>query len=177
MNNDYLIVYYSETGFTEKYARWLTEDLDCLAISIDCAKNYDLGSYKKVIFGTWLLAGEVQRLGDIQSLCTDEDKCALFVTGAAPNSFADNYTAIHTALQKAEFDIKFFYLQSGLNYKKMKFKNKMVMRMMKIMLKIRKPVGDGERKLKSLLANSFDCSSREYLLPLEEYILTGKTQD
>lgn len=177
MNNDILVVYYSETGFTEQYARWLTEDLDCLAISLDCAKNYKLENYKKIIFGSWLLAGEVQRLSDIQSLCPDEDNCALFVTGAAPSSFADNYTAIHTALQKTDFDIKFFYLQSGLNYQKMKFKNKMVMRMMKIMLKIKKPAGDGETKLKRLLSNSFDCSSREYLAPLEEYILTGKEPD
>lgn len=177
MNNDIIIVYYSETGFTEKYARWLTEDLDCLAISLECAKNYNLKEYKKVIFGTWLLAGEVQKLSEIQSICPDEDSCVLFVTGAAPKNFADNYTAIHTALQKADFDIKYFYLQSGMNLQKMKFRNRMAIRMMKLLLKIKKPVGEGEMQLKYLISNSFDYSRREYLAPLEEYILTGKEPD
>lgn len=173
MNNDILIVYYSETGFTEQYARWLSEDLDCLAISLDSAKKQNLKEYKKVLFGTWLMAGEVQRLKEIQEICPDEDNCVLFVTGAAPANFADNFTSIHTALQNLGFDIKYFYLQSGLNYQKMKFRNRMVMKMMNIMLKIRKPVGENETMMKSILKNSFDYSRREYLIPMENYIKTG----
>lgn len=173
MNNDILIVYYSETGFTEQYARWLSEDLDCLAISLDSAKKQNLKEYKKILFGTWLMAGEVQRLKEIQEICPDEDNCVLFVTGAAPANFADNFTSIHTALQNLDFDIKYFYLQSGLNYQRMKFRNRMVMKIMNIMLKIRKPVGENETMMKSILKNSFDYSRREYLIPMENYIKTG----
>lgn len=173
MNNDILIVYYSETGFTEQYARWLSEDLDCLAISLDSAKKQNLKEYKKILFGTWLMAGEVQRLKEIQEICPDEDNCVLFVTGTAPANFADNFTSIHTALQNLDFDIKYFYLQSGLNYQRMKFRNRMVMKMMNIMLKIRKPVGENETMMKSILKNSFDYSRREYLIPMENYIKTG----
>lgn len=174
--NNILIVYYSETGFTEKYSKWLSEDLDCMAVSLDSAKRYDLSSYDKILFGTWIMAGEVQRLSEIQNLCPDEDKCVLFVTGAAPANFADNFTAIHTALQNSDFDIKYFYLQSGLNYQKMKFRNKMVMKLMNIMMKIRKPVGENERALKDIIKNSFDNSRREYLEPMETYIKTGSEE-
>ena len=176
MNKDILIVYHSETGFTEKYARWLSEDLDCLAISLDSAKKQNLKEYKKILFGSWMMAGEVHRLKEIQEICPDEDNCVLFVTGAAPANFTDNFTAIHTALQSLDFDIKYFYLQSGLNYQKMKFRNRMVMRMMSIMLKIRKPVGENEIMLKSILKNSFDNSRREYLVPMENYVLTGSEE-
>lgn len=176
MNKDILIVYHSETGFTEQYARWLSEDLDCIAISLDSAKRQNLKEYKNIIFGTWLLAGQVQRLKEMQEICPDEDKCVLFVTGAAPASFADNYTAIHTELQNIDFDIKFYYFQSGLNYQRMKFKNKMTMKIMNIMMKIKKQSSENERILKDLINNSFDKSRREYLLPLERYIKTGEEE-
>lgn len=44
------------------------------------------------------------------------------------------------------------------------------------MLKIRKPVGENEIMLKSILKNSFDNSRREYLVPMENYVLTGSEE-
>ena len=53
-----IVVYSSQTGFTEKYAKWIAEDLNCEAISVKQAKKLDISQFDTVIYGGWCM--EVQ---------------------------------------------------------------------------------------------------------------------
>jgi hypothetical protein len=68
------IVFSSNTGFTEEYAKMLSEKLDIPAFSLEDAKN-KLDKGCEVIFMSWLMAGSVfdykkaKKLFDIKTVC------------------------------------------------------------------------------------------------------------
>ena len=57
-----LIIYNSQTGFTEKYAKWLAENLEAKCLSVKEAKNEKLADYDRVIFGSWFCAESISKL-------------------------------------------------------------------------------------------------------------------
>ena len=40
-----IVVYSSQTGFTEKYAKWIAEALNCEAIPVKQAKKLDISQF------------------------------------------------------------------------------------------------------------------------------------
>ena len=57
-----LVIYNSQTGFTEKYAKWIAEDLEAKCVSVKEAKNEKLVDYDRVIFGSWFCAESISKL-------------------------------------------------------------------------------------------------------------------
>ena len=57
-----LIIYSSQTGFTEKYSNWIAKDLQADCISIKKAKNINLSEYDTIIYGGWCCAGSINGL-------------------------------------------------------------------------------------------------------------------
>ena len=47
-----LLIYKSKTGFTEKYARWISEEIDCKIENISNLRNIDFGHYDLIIYGS-----------------------------------------------------------------------------------------------------------------------------
>jgi menaquinone-dependent protoporphyrinogen IX oxidase len=54
-----VVVYKSKTGFTEKYAHWIADDLHCDAISLEKFSISDIARYDIVIFGGGIHAGKI----------------------------------------------------------------------------------------------------------------------
>ena len=57
-----IIIYSSQTGFTEKYAKWLSEALECDILPLKQAKKLDFQEYDAVIYGGWCCAGSINNL-------------------------------------------------------------------------------------------------------------------
>lgn len=56
-----IIVYSSQTGFTEKYANWLGDRLSAKVMKLDEAKKISSAEFDKadaVIYGGWVMAGK-----------------------------------------------------------------------------------------------------------------------
>ncbi len=58
-----VVVYNSQTGFARRYAWWIAEgaQADCLPLSE--AKKKDLSGYEAIVFGGWVCAGQISRIG------------------------------------------------------------------------------------------------------------------
>lgn len=54
-----IVVYESGTGFTEKYAKWIAEELGCQVKSRKQVKAKELEEYDQVIYGGWVMAGMI----------------------------------------------------------------------------------------------------------------------
>lgn len=78
-----LLIYKSKTGFTEKYANWIKEELNCDIEKISNIHKIDLNSYDLVIFGSRIHAGRIDGLDKIKKLNLDK-KLIIFATGATP---------------------------------------------------------------------------------------------
>ena len=143
-----IIIYNSKTGFTEKYAKWLGEDLGIPTISFKEVKNQDLRHYDTVIYGASILAGMIRGLGEIKKM--NLKNLVVFAVGFTVES--KEYE--NTLIKNNNVDSKLFYLRGGVDFDKLSFFSKFIF------------------KNASKQTVSVDMTSKNYLAPIEDYIKT-----
>ncbi|MBE5997581.1 MAG: hypothetical protein E7240_09610 [Lachnospiraceae bacterium] len=116
-----VIIYASNTGNTEKYAKILQEDLNLPAYPIDNIPDVHKGG--EVIYLGWIMGGTIVGYKKISKMC--DVKCVIGV-GMSPESpeMAESFR------QKigAGPETAVFYVQGGYDMKKLKGVNKMIMK-------------------------------------------------
>ena len=170
-NNKCIVVFKSKTGFTEKYAHWIAEDLHCDAVCVEKTSISQIGQYDVVIFGGGIHAGTINGMGFIKnnlSAMTNK-KIVVFATGATPAIPDEIQRFKKTNIPEGD-DIAFFYFQSGMNYAKMHRADKLLMGMFKAFLKLKKNKSDVEKGTADAIRNSYDYSNREQIAPLVDYV-------
>lgn len=166
-----IIVYCSKTGFTKRYAQWLQESLGCSCIPWEEVQTVDLGSYDTVIFASWIHAGKIQRLSWFLSQPLKAASKIVLVTGAAaPDNQETRRTLEANFKDCQQEEYKAFYLQSGLCYEKMGWKDRLMMKAFSKMLDRMKEKDGTKKEMAGLVKNSFDYSKRENLQPVIEYV-------
>lgn len=179
--NNMIVVYTSETGFTQKYARWIGEELGCDAVKSAEITKEKLAQCDVIIYGGGFYAGQIKGLKKFKEMLGSENqnKLAVFATGATPVTFSET---IEKALgqnftEKERKMIPAFYFQSGLNYEKMSFKSKMMMKMFSSMMTKKKNKTEEEEVMAKNLSKSSDLCRREYILPLTNHVKTLRSAD
>lgn len=165
-----IVVYNSKTGFTRKYAEWIAQELGCKAISV---KQANYSDYDIILYGGWLMAGKVAGLDKLKSnQVVRAKKLIIYATGmtgmgdveAIEKIKNDNLTA---AEQK---DIPFFYFEGGVNYEKMGFLSKSMLKMVYKSLAKKQDRTVNETNMMKSLSSSTDHSDRAYINPLINYV-------
>ncbi|WP_042439284.1 flavodoxin domain-containing protein [Clostridium amazonitimonense] len=141
-----VVIYKSNTGFTQKYSEWISEALGCTAISLSEANSLKLNQYDIIIFGGGMHAGKINGIKFIKdNLSAFKDKqVVIFATGGTAPIPEEIEKFRKNNIPKNE-NLPFFYFQSGMNYEKMKGADKMLMSILKFMLKMSKNKSDVER--------------------------------
>ena len=139
-----VVIYESKTGFTKKYAEWISEELSAdifpaSKVTADMLSAYDCviyggGLYVVGINGVKLITNNVEKLNG--------KKVVVFATGMSPSReeavsevISKNFTFEQQKI------IKFFYLRGGFDYRKLNPFDKMLMTLLKASInwkKIRK---------------------------------------
>ena len=173
-----IIIYYnSKTGFTKKYAGWIAEELKCSVFSYrDFKKNT---SYENsiVIFGSRIHAGKIECLNKVKAYFTDKRNLIVFATGATPAL----ETTVIEKMWEANFTseenevIPHFYMQSGLNYEKMGFIDRNVMKIVAKLIGGKKNKNETEKGFDQAIKKSHDISSKDYIIPLLKFVRTKCT--
>lgn len=141
-----LIIYNSKTGFTEKYAKWLSEEMGFDIISLKEIKKVNLSDYKGFIFATSVFAGKLKKLEVITRY--NFPNLTLLSVG-----FTDMESEYEKNLKEQNaFYGNLFYVQGGINYEKLGFFAKKLVKMV-----TKQP-------------NSIDASKREYLSKIEDFL-------
>lgn len=136
-----IVVYKSKTGFTKKYAEWISEDLsadifDVSKVTINILTTYDTiiygGSLHAVgINGVKLITQNIDKLKD--------KKVVIFATGASPaREDVINEIRNKNFTTEQQEHIKFFYLRGGFNYNKLNIFDKVLMTLLKWKIKNKK---------------------------------------
>lgn len=136
-----VVIYKSKTGFTKKYAEWISKELsahifDAAKVNIDMLDKYDTiiygGSlYATGIIGINLITKNFNKLKD--------KKIIVFATGVSP-SRDDVTTEVRTKnfTTEQQKSISFFYLRGGFNYSKLNIFDKFLMTLLKWKIKSKK---------------------------------------
>lgn len=169
-----IVVYNSKTGFTKRYAEWITEQINCDKLSYKDFSQTAINAYDIIIFGSRLHAGKIEHLDKIKAYFSknSKQKLLVFVTGATPSEaenainkvWTDNFT------QTEIKSIPHFYMQSGLNYEEMRLVDRTMMKMVAMILGKKKDKSSEEAGFEQAIRSSYDISSKEYIVPLVKAI-------
>ena len=165
-----LVVYTSQTGFTEQYATWLSEKLNGQIMTLDEAKervSAFFENFDALIYGGWAMAGKIQKADWFLERLDGwkGKKLALFMVGASPNESPDVPVVLEQILDENQKQYaRVFYCQGGLNYDKMSLLNKIVMKIFAGVMKKKNPEA-GE-----MVSKSYNIADPKYLDPLIAYL-------
>ena len=117
-----LVTYQSKTGFTKKYAEWISAELKGELQDIKTLK--DVQDYDILIHGGWIMGGMIMGIDKIKKL--NPKKLIVFGVGYTKKDEVD----IEKIKEVSKLgDIPLFYYQGGMNPKKMGFVNRMIVKM------------------------------------------------
>ena len=169
-----LITYKSKTGFAEKYARMIAEELGCSIIPLKQMTAEKMSEYDTVVFGGGIYAGSINGLKKAKAMfekSTAKD-FVVFATGGTPNEAASESVKEmwNVNLGSEAEKIPHFYLQAGISYEKMSFPDKLLMKMFASMLAKKKDKTATEKGFEEYIISSYDISDRSFAEPLIEYL-------
>lgn len=171
-----IIVYSSQTGFTKRYAEWLSEELDAEIMPIETAKKKSKDYFidaDEIIYGGWAMGGKVVNSEWFTKNIPEWQgkKLALFCVGASPNENPDVEDALKNMLTDEECKYaKAFYCQGGLSYEKMKLPYKLAMKAFASMVNNKKNPTDKEKGMGEMISHSYDIADKKYIMPIVEYL-------
>ena len=165
-----LVIYKSKTGFTEKYANWISNELNCdIKKYEDVSKNL-VNEYDLIIYGAGVYAGKIGGLDKIKKLGIRNNKLIVFASGATPIEAGDTIDRVWKSNFSEEEikEIPHYYMPGGISYERMAFFSKLVIKALSKMLKKNKEMREKSGNMD--LEKSYDSSSKEYIKPLVEFV-------
>ena len=171
-----IIIYSSQTGFTERYAKWLADELSAETITLAEAKKKNDDYFKEadaIVYGGWAMGGNIVNSEWFKSKLSQwkGKKLVLFCVGASPNELPDVETTLHNALTDDERKYaKAFYCQGGIAYEKMKLPSKLLMKAFAKMVRNKKHATQQEKDMGEMISHSYDISDKKFIEPIVEYI-------
>lgn len=133
-----IVIYKSEYGAAKKYAEQIANALACEALPCKDIKPGALDAYDAVVFGGGLYAGKINGLSliskNFDKLKTK--KLAVFAIGLWPVEETEYIQSLAESnfSQELRNKIKFYYFRGGMDFSKLSFIHRTMMRVMKTSL-------------------------------------------
>ena len=172
MRKDTIVIYNSQTGFTKKYAQWISEALECEFVELSEANKMNFEQYETIIFGGWACAGGVSKIKWFKNNMKkwNDKKLAVFCVGGSPNDNPEIEVAMKKWFTEEEHKkVSIFYCQGGFNYEKMSATSKVMMKMFIGALKAKKDKTEEEKIQVEMLSKSYDISDKKYIEPIVKW--------
>ena len=155
------IIYRSKTGFSQRYAQWLSEELGCQAVPFQERGTLRLTDYDTVILAGGLYAGRMAGLKWLERQLPRlaGKRVAALAVGCAP---MDDNPGLPESMDKLFGrlpQVRGFYCQGGLDYERMGAVDRAMMAALRASLR-------GKEEAKEMLSGisrSFDGAKRENL--------------
>lgn len=171
-----LVIYTSQTGFTQRYAKWIAERTNADLMELKEARKKEDGffeGYDAILYGGWTMAEKVMGIGWFlgHAPAWKGKRLAVFATGAGPNANPELDASLEKILNDEQKKyIRLFYCQGGLNYDRMKLPFRMLMKMYVSAMSRKKNATEDEKKKAAMIAESYDSSDIRYTDPIVAYL-------
>lgn len=166
-----IVIYNSQTGFTKRYAEWISEEAACECVDFKKATKLDLNEYDAILYGGWCMAGNVTKLSWLKNkmpaLSAAGKKIIIFAVGATPAEAPEVQVAMDRVLTESEKTMaKVFYCPGGINYDKMNGPSRFMIKMLAKSLKSNKNATEDDLKKAELISTSYDISDKKFVEPI-----------
>lgn len=164
-----VVIFNSQTGFTKRYAEWISEAAGTDFMELSVAKQKDLTVYETIIFGGWACGGSITKLNWFKDHMKQwpNQKLIVFCVGASPIDSPDIPLSLKRNFTEEEFErVSVFYCPGGLNYGKMSLPSKLMMKIFLKTLKAKREKTAADREMIRMISASYDISDRKYIEPI-----------
>ncbi|HKM22333.1 MAG TPA: flavodoxin domain-containing protein [Lachnospiraceae bacterium] len=164
-----IVVYRSKTGFAEKYAKWIAEALKCDVEELKKVSVNKLQEYDVIIYGAGVMAGMMNDMKKVKAMQAKllSKKWVVYAVGATPDSDEGNVSNIKNVnMTDTMKGVPFFYFQGGINYDKMGFIPRSMLRMVGNTLEKKENKTEAEVDMAQIFSSSFDKTDKKYIEPL-----------
>ncbi len=155
-----IIIYHSKTGFSQRYAQWLAEALDCQAVPYRDRKSVNMSRYDTIILLGGLYAGNMSGLGWLKKQPLTGKRAAAVAVGCSPMEWPGQAESMEKLFGGTP--VQGFYCQGGLDYDHMGAVDKAMMAALRAALRDKPDKAD----MLAAISQSFDGTKREYLDPV-----------
>lgn len=170
------IVYKSQYGFTEKYARWIRTELNGELIPLSKVFVHELDKYSTLIFGAGIYAGSfgVEKFILRNFKFLENKNIIVFTCGLLNPAYAENQEALNEHIHKtfpAEIraKISFFHFPGGVDHPKLGLFHRSLISMMKRAITKKAQPTPEDLKFLETYGNMLDFSDPVFIKPLVEY--------
>lgn len=168
-----LVVYRSLSGFTQRYAGWIAEELGVPCVELGDFRGRRLEDDQVVIYGGSLHAVGINGYRRFMRLIAGRKirQLVVFAVGATPSR-----EGVEEEIRKENFpgeegrDIRLFYLRGGFDYGKLDPWNRILMKLLKAKLKLRKHRGPDEEGMLKAYDHPLDVAKKENVAALVAYV-------
>lgn len=164
-----LVIYYSKSGFTKKYAQWLADAFSCEMKEYNEVRPADLLPYQLIVYCASNDRYHIRRIETITAndqILADKDVIVL-VTGMTPENAIsmDNFKNLNFTKDQQE-RIPLFYARGGLDYNNLLIKDQYTLSLMRQVFKKEHRKDSTAQALMSAMEHAQDYTDREKLKPV-----------
>lgn len=167
-----IVIYRSKSGFTRQYAEWIAEELGCSCVQADSFSPEEFVNYDPIIYGGGLYAVGINGLALIKENLgmLAGKKIIVWATGASRGTQEEldhirqeNFTEEQLRL------ITPFYLRGGFSYGRLPAREKVLMSLLKVKLKVKQDKTADEVGLLNAYTTPENHCQRENVKALVDY--------
>lgn len=170
-----IVLYKSKYGSTEKYAKWIADDLKADLYDSANIKLKDLMSYDTIVYGGGLYASGINGISLIKRNfdMLKNKNIIVFTVGLSPTDSNELKSIIDKNFKEdMKKYIKFFHLRGGIDYKNLSFIHKIMMNMLKkiVMKKKKEDMTEDEKAFLEIFGDKVDFTDKKTIKPLVDYV-------
>jgi len=118
-----IVIYKSKTGYTQQYAKWISEELQCEMVPLKNLKKVQLSEYDTVIYGGGIYATNISGFKTFLNISSQlaNKKVAILSVGAA--AYSDEVLEVIRKKNMDALNVNYqlFYVQGGFDPNKLSF--------------------------------------------------------
>lgn len=168
-----IVIYKSRTGYTEKYAQWIAQELGADLFPRSAVTPDILGAYNTVIYGGGLYAVGINGVKFVKDNLDKlrGKKVAVFACGCTPYREETVKEIRDKNFSPEEQEkIGFFYMRGGFDYQRLYPVDKILMTLLKLKLKVKKNRSPDEEGMLNIYARPTDFTRKQNIEALIEYV-------
>lgn len=169
-----VVIYASHYGYTQKYANWIAQALQCKVVNVSELDEKKLAQCDVIIWGGGLYASGINGIKQFKKLfpLLRQKKLIVFTVGLASVDDPEPFKQlVQQNFDQEQIDrIQFYHFRGGMDYKRLSFAHRSMMAALRRVILMKKDQSDDAKGILETYGKTIDMSNRDAIQPLLDYV-------
>lgn len=169
-----VVVYASHYGYTQRYAEWIAQALQCEAVNVSDLEEKKLTQCDVIIWGGGLYASGINGIKQFKKLfpLLRQKKLIVFTVGLASVDDPEPFKQlVQQNFDQEQIDrIQFYHFRGGMDYKRLSFAHRSMMAALRRVILMKKEQSEDAKGILETYGKTIDMSNRDAIQPLLDYV-------